>query len=225
MSEDHWRELPLFPLQTVLFPGMVLPLHIFEERYKLMIQRCIADERPFGVVLIREGQEVGGSAEPYEVGTAAIVAGVSYLEGGRMNIVTIGTERFRLHAVRRDLPYLVGEATSWPLTGADSEAALVQVEPVRALLRQYITLLVQAQGHKIELEEIPSDARTLALLTAITLQVPMVQKQGLLGRPSVPQLLRAVRAIMGREQLLLHHIIRTQQNQWEGGYSGYLARN
>ena len=225
MSEDHWRELPLFPLQTVLFPGMVLPLHIFEERYKLMIQRCISDERPFGVVFIREGQEVGGSAEPYEVGTAAIVAGVSYLEGGRMNIVTIGTERFRLHAVRRDLPYPVGEATAWPLTGADSEAALVQVEPVRALLRQYITLLVQAQGHKIELEEIPSDARTLALLTAITLQVSMVQKQELLGRPSVPQLLRAVRTIMRREQLLLHHIILTQQNQWEGGYSGYLARN
>ncbi|MBN1660159.1 MAG: LON peptidase substrate-binding domain-containing protein [Anaerolineae bacterium] len=225
MSEDHWRELPLFPLRTVLFPGMVLPLHIFEERYKLMIQRCIADERPFGVVLIREGQEVGGSAEPYEVGTAAIVAGVSYLEDGRMNIVTIGTERFRLRSLRHDHPYLVGEATPWPLSGADTEAAQALVEPVRALLRQYITLLVQAEGHKIELEEIPSDARTVALLTAITLQVSMVQKQELLSCPDIPRLLRAVRAIMRREQLLLHHIIQTQQDQWEGGYSGYLAKN
>jgi Lon protease-like protein len=225
MLEDHWHDLPLFPLRMVLFPGMVLPLHIFEERYKLMIQRCIADELPFGVVLIRKGQEVGGDVEPYEVGTAAIIAGVSYLEDGQMNIVTIGTERFRLHSLRRDHPYLVGEATLWPLSGADTEAAQAQVEPVRALLRQYITLLVQAQGHKIELEEISSDARTLALLTAITLQVSMVQKQELLSRPDVPRLLRAVRAIMRREQLLLHHIIQTQRDQWEGGYSGYLAKN
>jgi Lon protease-like protein len=225
MSQDHWQELPLFPLKTVLFPGMVLPLHIFEERYKLMIQRCIADERPFGVTLIREGKEVGGDAEPYAVGTAAIIAGVSYLEEGRMNIVSIGTERFRLRHVRRDHPYLVGEATPWPLTGGDTEVAQAQVEPVRALLRHYTSQLVQAQGHKIELEEIPSDARTLALLAAITLQVPMVQKQDLLSKAGVPQLLRAVRAIMRREQLLLNHIIQTQQNQWEGGYSGYLAKN
>jgi len=225
MTEDHWRDLPLFPLRTVLFPGMVLPLHIFEERYKLMIQRCIADERPFGIVLIREGHEVGGHAEPYEVGTAAIVAGVSYLQEGRMNIVSIGTERFRLRSVRRGLPYLVGEASPWPLGGAETEAARAQVEPVRALLRQYITLLVQAQGHKIELEEIPSDARTLALLAAITLQVPLEQKQDLLGRSGVPELLSAVRAIMRREQLLLNHIIQTQRQQWEGGYSGYLANN
>ena len=56
---NDWSELPLFPLNTVLFPGMVLPLHIFEERYKLMIGRCMEGSRPFGVVAIREGGEVG----------------------------------------------------------------------------------------------------------------------------------------------------------------------
>ena len=61
-SVDNQRELPLFPLPTVLFPGMALPLHVFEERYKLMIGECIRDSRPFGVVLIKSGPEVGGDA-------------------------------------------------------------------------------------------------------------------------------------------------------------------
>lgn len=223
--EDWWLTLPLFPLHTVLFPGMVLPLHVFEERYKLMIHRCLEEEQPFGVVLIREGHEVGGPAIPYPVGTTTMIAGVSQLEDGRMNIVTIGNERFRLHAVRHDQPYLVGEAEPWPITGANSEQAREQVGPVRALLIQYLSLLAQAQGHRIEIEEVPSEPRMLALLSAITLQIPMPQKQGLLTQPTVPRMLRAERAIMRREQLILHYMIRTQRQQWEGGYSGYLARN
>lgn len=222
---DWWSALPLFPLHTVLFPGMVLPLHVFEERYKLMIHRCLEEEQPFGVVLIREGREVGGLAIPYLVGTTAKIAGVSQLEGGRMNIVTIGSERFRLHAVRHDQPYLVGKAEPWPLTGAGSEQAREQVGPVRALLVQYLSLLAQAQGHRIEIEEVPSDPRMLALLSAVTLQIPMPQKQGLLNQSTVPHMLRAERAIMRREQLILHYMIRTQRQQWEGGHSGYLAKN
>ncbi len=223
--EDWWSALPLFPLHTVLFPGMVLPLYVFEERYKLMIHRCLEEEQPFGVVLIREGPEVGGLAIPYPVGTTTMIAGVSQLEDGRMNLVTIGNERFRLHAVRHDQPYLVGEAEPWPITGANSEQAREQVGPVRALLIQYLSLLAQAEGHRIEIEEVPTEPRMLALLSAITLQIPMPQKQGLLTQPTVPYMLRAERAIMRREQLILHYMIRTQRQQWEGGYSGYLARN
>jgi Lon protease-like protein len=67
-------ELPIFPLNVVLFPGMPLPLHIFEERYKSMINRCIQAGHAFGVVLIREGQEVGPPARPHDVGTTAVIA-------------------------------------------------------------------------------------------------------------------------------------------------------
>lgn len=225
MDHSQWTELPLFPMNTVLFPGMVLSLHIFEERYKLMINRCLEEERSFGVLLIREGKEVGGSAVPYEVGTTTTIAGLSRLEGGRMDIVTIGTERFRLRSLRHDQPYLVGETEPWPLTGANSEQAQNQVGPVRALLRQYMSLLAQAQGHKIDIDEMPDDPRTLALATAMILQLPLPQKQRLLDQPTVPHLLRAERAIMRREQLLLSHILRTQTKQWEGGYSGFLAKN
>ncbi len=222
---DVWTDLPLFPLNTVLFPGMVLPLHIFEERYKLMINRCLEQERPFGVVLIQDGEEVGGGAVPYEVGTTALIAKASRMEDGRMNIVTIGGERFRIRSLHYDQPYLSGGAEPWPLAGADGEAAQVHVEPVRALFRLYVSLLAQAQGHRIDVDEMPSDARALALVVAIALQLPMAQKQHLLNQATVAQMLRAERAIMRREQLLLHHIVQTQMDQWEGGYSGFLAKN
>jgi Lon protease-like protein len=222
---DKWTGLPLFPLSTVLFPGMVLPLHIFEERYKLMISRCLEEERPFGVLLIREGREVGGGALPYEVGTTALIAGVSHLEEGRMNIVTIGNERFRLHSVRHDQPYLVGDAEPWPLAGAELDQAREQVSLVEALFHQYLTLLAQAQGEKIDVEEVPAEPRALALLVAIALQLPTDQKQHLLHQPTVAQMLRVERALLRREQLILDHIIQTQSEQWEGGYSGFLAKN
>lgn len=225
MILDEWANLPLFPLNTVLFPGMVLPLHIFEERYKLMINRCLEEERPFGVLLIRQGREAGEVAVPHNVGTTTIIAGVNRFDDGRMNIVTIGSERFRLRSLHHGQPYLVGDAEPWPLIGAATERAREQVGSVRALFQHYLSLLAQAQGQKIEIDEVPVEPRTLALLVAISLQLPMPQKQRLLDQPTVSQMLRAERVIMRREQLLLNHVIQTQTKQWEGGYSGYLAKN
>jgi Lon protease-like protein len=203
----------------------VLPLHIFEERYKTMIARCLAEELPFGVVLIREGGEVGGGAIPYPVGTTAVIAGVSHLEEGRMNIIAIGGERFRLHDTHHDEPYLVGSAELWPLSGETAIQAREQVGPMRALFQQYLSLLAQAEGHKITIEEIPNEPRALALTIAIALQLPLPQKQSLLDQATVAQMLLAERLILRREQLLLDYIIRTQAGQWEGGASGFLARN
>lgn len=222
---DEWSDMPLFPLNTVLFPGMVLPLHIFEERYKVMINRCLEESRPFGVVLIREGQEVGGGAEPYRVGTTSVIAAVTHTDDGRMNIITIGTQRFRLRSLRSTLPYLVGDAEPWPLAGIEAGEVADLVEPMHAMLRQYMSLLTMAQGHKINLDQVPDDPQSLAWLVAIVLQIPMEEKQRLLDRPTARAVLTAERAIMQREQLILGHIASTQADQWEGGYSGYLARN
>jgi len=76
-------QLDLFPLHTVLFPHMRLPLHIFEPRYRVMIRACIDEERPFGVALIRSGEEVGGPAEPHGVGTTARITSHETLPDGR----------------------------------------------------------------------------------------------------------------------------------------------
>ena len=84
-------ELPLFPLNTVLFPGMPLPLHIFEDRYKQMINNCLEEKEPFGVVLIRNGKEaLGPLAQPHSIGCTARIVEVQKLSDGRMNITSVG---------------------------------------------------------------------------------------------------------------------------------------
>ena len=90
------RRLPLFPLHTVLFPGATIPLQVFEERYKKMMKVCLESDGRFGVVLIKDGQEVGGSAIPHNIGTIAKVLTVSESSMDRLHITAIGEERFQI---------------------------------------------------------------------------------------------------------------------------------
>jgi Lon protease-like protein len=219
-----WADLPLFPLNTVLFPGQVLPLHIFEARYRVMVDRCIDQDRAFGVVLIHKGLEVGGAAEPHEVGTTANIIGTRRMHDGRINLVTVGSERFRLRSIRTDLPYLTGDAEAWPLA-SNSVRARLQVVPVSVLFRRYLDLLDEAQGSTIEVEDIPIEPRELALLVAITMRLPLPQKQHLLMQRTVDEMLRAEHKLLNREKMILEQIARTQDRQREGGYSGFLAQN
>src|ERR1700682_3703511 len=116
MTESE-RVLPLFPLeQVVLFPGMSLPLHIFEERYKVMIGACQVTDQVFGVLLIRNGTEVGAPAQPERVGCTARMLRIDRLPDGRMTILTIGEQRFRLDGPPRVMSegYLVGDVQFLP---------------------------------------------------------------------------------------------------------------
>ena len=88
---------------------MRLPLHIFEERYKAMIGDCLEREEPFGIVLIKEGPEVGGPAEPFRVGTSARIISANHLEEGRMNILTRGDRRFEVVEITQQVPHMVGQ--------------------------------------------------------------------------------------------------------------------
>jgi Lon protease-like protein len=89
-------ELPLFPLNTVLFPGGRLPLRIFEQRYMDMAKACLRDGTPFGVCLIREGREVGAPALPAAVGTLARIAAWDMPQLGVLQITALGEQRFRI---------------------------------------------------------------------------------------------------------------------------------
>ena len=126
-------DLSLFPLETVLFPGTPVQLHIFEPRYRAMIQLCLDENRPFGVALIRQGLEVGGPAEPYRVGCTARIVDVERLPDGKMNLTALGDERFRILKLRHDQPFLVGQVEALPLAAAHS---MELVLGVRALRRQ-----------------------------------------------------------------------------------------
>lgn len=106
--------IPLFPLNTVLFPGGPLPLRIFEPRYLDMLSRCMKDDSPFGVLLIREGGEVG-PATTWEVGTLATVTDWYQGSDGILGVTAIGTERFRLLAAERQADGLnVGDVEILP---------------------------------------------------------------------------------------------------------------
>jgi Lon protease-like protein len=149
--------IPLFPLRSVLCPGVALPLHIFEERYRLMVDRCLRRGEDFGVVLIREGAEVGPlSGEIASVGTTAAIRRAGRYPDGRFDILTVGQRRFHLEAVDSEAePYLVGEVRfleepTGPRQEADREAARVG----RRFL-EYLELLQPAgapDGPEIEIE-------------------------------------------------------------------------
>lgn len=100
------ERLRLFLLNTVLFPRMELPLHVFEERYKRLVSECLADNAPFGVLLIEAGNEVGDPlAQAYRVGCTTRIENAAPIEGGRLMILTRGERRFRIVDIHDDEPY------------------------------------------------------------------------------------------------------------------------
>jgi Lon protease-like protein len=141
-------ELPLFPLHAVLCPGVVLPLHIFEPRYREMVGRCLADDAPFGVVLIREGREVGPSIPSLAgVGTLAEIREANAYEDGRYDLVTVGTTRFAIEAVAAGRePYLVASVQPLPEAVDDIEQARVLADRLSARFVDYLRLLRPADG-------------------------------------------------------------------------------
>lgn len=221
-------ELPLFPLNTVLFPGQVLPLHIFEERYRLMIRRCLADDLPFGVVLIRRGEEVGGEAEPYLIGTMARIIESSHLPNGTMNIVTVGVERFRVHRFYHDQPYLRGDVQSMPMPGKDeAETVRQRAAYVRGQVEEYIRLISEAAGLQIQVDEMPVGAHQVGYLAAITMQIDNREKQELLGAASVETMLAREVTLLHRENCLLTWMAGSKgwPEQAQHGFSGTLLPN
>ena len=181
------RELPLFPLQTVLFPGMRLPLHIFEDRYKLMIGTCMVTDQTFGVALIRSGLEVGGPAEVCAVGTTARIIQIDRLQDGRMNLVTVGVDRFRIIERYDDQPYARGRVELLPDLGTpvpDGLAARVASLYRRFLLGQGVS------EERLEALELPDEPLALSYLVAATLRAGARERQRLLETESAAERLR-----------------------------------
>ena len=127
--------LPLFPLGTVLYPGLVLPLHIFEERYRQLVRDLLASAEPrrFGVIAIREGRETGvpECPSPCTVGCTAMLRQVQKYEDGRYDLVTVGAHRFRLLELDDSGPYLQGEVELLPDEAGDPAQAALAAQAVR----------------------------------------------------------------------------------------------
>ena len=202
--------LPLFPLGTVLFPGALLPLHIFEPRYRLLIRRCLEGQRPFGVVLIRSGSEVGVSA-PYEVGTEAKIVAESALPNGRSYIVTRGERRFAVESLIADAePYLVGRVRYLDERDGDgaSDRATVAREALGAYLLAVVAVTEDARGERAFADELRDAPPTdLAYRIAGSLAVDAPQQQALLELETASARLEEETRILNRETELLRDLL------------------
>lgn len=198
--------LPLFPLGSVLFPGLALPLHIFEDRYR----RLVADlsdgddeaSRSFGVVAIRAGHEVGARSVHalHEVGTTAVLRRVTPYPDGRYDVLTSGSRRFRLRAVDDSGPYLRAEVEWLDEVVGDEPQAAALAPAVADRFRRY-RLLVGAEGD--EAATLPDDPTALSYLVAAAVVLDSSDRQRLLATPTTEQRLRRLLALLTRELALV----------------------
>ncbi|GIJ31802.1 LON peptidase substrate-binding domain-containing protein [Micromonospora sediminimaris] len=211
--------LPVFPLATVLFPGLVLPLHIFEERYRALVRHLVAlpegAPREFGVVAIRRGwevasgagQDMSGSGEVtlHEVGCTAELRQVTELDDGGFDIVTVGRRRFRMGDVdRTSAPYLTAEVQWLPEPDGPDETADLLAARVIAVFRQYLGLIRAEAGQLTE--QLPEDATVLSHLVAATAALTLTDRQRLLAIDGTAARLRAELHLLNREAALLRQV-------------------
>jgi hypothetical protein len=211
--------LPLFPLGTVLFPGLVLPLHIFEPRYRTLVRDLLdlpADHsREFGVVAIKGGWEVppnspggltaGGSLTLYEVGCTAEIRQVTEHPDGRFDLVTVGRRRFRTKEIVEDpAPYLVGEVDLLGEPTGDEALGERLATAVLELFQRYITMMRQEAPDVGE--QLPDRPGVLSYLVAASAALSLEDRQRLLAADDTVRRLRAERSLLRREVTLLSRL-------------------
>lgn len=206
--------LPLFPLGTVLFPGLVLPLHIFEDRWRALIRhiRDLPDGTPreFGVVAIDRGLEVlppphkgitTSEVVVHEVGCVAQIRQITEHTDGRFDIVTVGARRFRITGfLPTPHPYPIAAVRWLPDPPADDVAK--ELAPlVIARFRDYLNVLRGTPD-----DELPEDALVLSHLVGATAALTVADRQALLSAPDTTARLRAELKLLARETALLNAI-------------------
>ena len=205
------NQLPLIPLNVVLFPGNILPLHIFESRYKLMVEFCVQHESCFGVVLIKKGKEIGGMSVPYLVGTSVQIIETDYQEDGRINLITLGQHRFEILDLVYDRPYLVGEVRTQSLESQKGSDNLEKITSIaRELYENYETLLSKTISDWKLPDRIPSSPDQLSSQIGTRLQITLREKQEMLEFFDI-------------DQLLIHHSGSQRPLQYPGK-SKYIIR-
>ncbi len=198
---------PLFPLGTVLYPGLVLPLNIFEERYRQLVRDLLDGPEPrnFGVIAIRQGRETGvtGVSALYEVGCLAEVREVTELPDGRFELETVGTERFRLLRIEDSSPYLVGEVELLDEPAGDQAQLQFAVAVVQKAFRSYLDVLAAEGPATISVPELPDEPILLSYLVAASIIIDLPDRQRLLAQPDALHRLAAERTLLTKETAIL----------------------
>ena len=207
------EQLPMFPLNTVLFPGMTLPLHVFEDRYRALVHHLLTipdrAQRVFGVVAIREGYEVGahGVQSVHRVGCVAQMTTVVPAEDGRFDIEAVGRRRFRLESMDTSGTYLVGavELAAEP-TGQLAEGVREEAARTRQTFETYRARLSELRGAEVLGVHLPEDPEYLSYTLAANCLLTLRERQALLEagaagerlvmlRQAIREEMRAMRAV------------------------------
>ncbi|MGH3370664.1 MAG: LON peptidase substrate-binding domain-containing protein [Nocardioidaceae bacterium] len=204
--------LPMFPLNTVLFPGMTLPLHVFEDRYRALVHHLLTipdrSKRVFGVVAIREGYEVGshGVQSVHRVGCVAQMTTVVPAEDGRFDIEAVGRERFRLESMDASGPFLVGAVELATAPRKLARGVVEEAARTRKVFETYRARLSELRGADVLGVELPSDPEYLSFTLAATCLLTLRERQALLEagaagerlvmlRHAIAEEMRAMRAV------------------------------
>ena len=197
------RILPLFPLHSVLFPGAVLPLRVFEERYKQLVQHCLEGDRTLGIVLIRSGSEVGAPAIPFEVGTLARIIRTDAQQDGKISLAVLGESRFRIRSFVEGRPYLVGNVEL--LADEETDVSFDLIEQLRRQFANYVGTLRQLAHRPAGTVKMPDGFLELSYAVASSLQIPRQEQQALL-EVSVVDRLEREHEVLRREMVLLRRL-------------------
>lgn len=194
--------VPIFPLGVVLFPGLPLSLHIFEDRYRQLVQHLLDlddDERCLGVVAIRDGYEVGDLAvhSAHRVGCEAVLSEVRERRDGRFDIEVVGRRRLRVDGMDESRPYLVGDVTY--LDDSDGTGATEAAGQALAAFEGYRGRLAEMQGTEIEVSDLPDDPLMLSYALAAGGLFMLGDRQALLEDPDAAARLHRLARLLRSE--------------------------
>lgn len=195
--------LPLFPLGTVLYPGAILPLHVFEERYRKLMREHRDDDPIFGVVLTKTGREVEDEPDTHPVGTAASLLGARRSVDGRYDIAVQGTQRFRILAGDWSRSYLTADVEWLDEPTGDFRRAEQLRDDVMSAFSSFLDAIVRSTGVEIPDEGLPWDPVEFSYAIAARLPVDNRERQTVLEAPDGEQRLAELLAILKRERRLL----------------------
>jgi Lon protease-like protein len=205
--------LPLFPLGTVLYPGLLLPLNIFEERYRQLVRDLLDGPEPrrFGVIAIRKGRETGvdGISALHDIGCTATLRQVTEQDDGRFHLVTVGTQRFRLVSLDGTQPYLQGEVELLGEEVGDEAAAGLAALAVQRGFHGYLEALASRESVEVSVPELPDEPLLLSYLVAASMILDLPVRQQLLAEPDAERRLGAERALLARETTMLRSLTAT----------------
>ncbi|GAB1421663.1 LON peptidase substrate-binding domain-containing protein [Anaerolineales bacterium] len=207
-------DIPLFPLNLVLFPQIPLKLHIFEKRYKALVKYCQDHDTVFGIVLIQSGREsLGPLAETYKIGCTANIVNIVQMPSNRLHLEIQGQNRFEIvntytdkeHYLRGLVNYLDYEPTSKPMQPL--------AEKLSQLLKVYISMMSDAGKTNFDLTDLSQDPQTLCYIAASLLNISNEQKQAYLEESSLEANLKSLISAYELEIMILDKLLTIPDNQ------------